>query len=270
MLQKYFKIVQRSLDSIHLEWDKASGAQRPSDWLPAQVPNSITASTTTTTTATTTAATTTTSSTTTTTAATTTTTEATTTTTTAPPLVTTKRADQNVLVAPGREIWNLTVKPNSNYANVSWKHNFPAGSSGFALEFTLDSNGTIKIVNVTQQPPIKVGDLMEGARYRLRVYSHEHHGISSESYTFETSTAYSKDQVDIATQGWFIGLMCAIALIILILLIVCFIKRSRGGKYPGEEPTARLNTRTHTRTHAHTHTIHTCTQTHTETDVFVN
>lgn len=41
------------------------------------------------------------------------------------------------------------------------------------------------------------------------------------------------DQVDIATQGWFIGLMCAIALIILILLIVCFIKRSRGGKYPG-------------------------------------
>uniref|UniRef100_A0A8C9ZEC5 Neural cell adhesion molecule L1 n=1 Tax=Sander lucioperca TaxID=283035 RepID=A0A8C9ZEC5_SANLU len=42
------------------------------------------------------------------------------------------------------------------------------------------------------------------------------------------------DQVDIATQGWFIGLMCAIALIILILLIVCFIKRSRGGKYPGK------------------------------------
>uniref|UniRef100_A0A8B9RM62 Neural cell adhesion molecule L1 n=1 Tax=Astyanax mexicanus TaxID=7994 RepID=A0A8B9RM62_ASTMX len=45
-------------------------------------------------------------------------------------------------------------------------------------------------------------------------------------------TAYSKDQVDIATQGWFIGLMCAIALLVLILLIVCFIKRSRGGKYP--------------------------------------
>ncbi|XP_018614181.1 neurofascin homolog (chicken) a isoform X14 [Scleropages formosus] len=44
--------------------------------------------------------------------------------------------------------------------------------------------------------------------------------------------AYSKDQVDIATQGWFIGLMCAVALLVLILLIVCFIKRSRGGKYP--------------------------------------
>ncbi|XP_039197052.1 neurofascin isoform X10 [Crotalus tigris] len=46
------------------------------------------------------------------------------------------------------------------------------------------------------------------------------------------TSAYTKNQGDIATQGWFIGLMCAIALLVLILLIVCFIKRSRGGKYP--------------------------------------
>uniref|UniRef100_A0A8C2BDD8 Neural cell adhesion molecule L1 n=1 Tax=Cyprinus carpio TaxID=7962 RepID=A0A8C2BDD8_CYPCA len=46
-------------------------------------------------------------------------------------------------------------------------------------------------------------------------------------------TAY-KEQEDIATQGWFIGLMCAVALLVLILLIVCFIKRSRGGKYAGK------------------------------------
>ncbi|XP_077386843.1 neurofascin homolog (chicken) a isoform X11 [Festucalex cinctus] len=52
-----------------------------------------------------------------------------------------------------------------------------------------------------------------------------------EESPFFANEAYI-DQVDIATQGWFIGLMCAIALIILILLIVCFIKRSRGGKYP--------------------------------------
>ncbi|XP_048193809.1 neuronal cell adhesion molecule isoform X12 [Perognathus longimembris pacificus] len=42
-------------------------------------------------------------------------------------------------------------------------------------------------------------------------------------------------QVDIATQGWFIGLMCAVALLILILLIVCFIRRNKGGKYPVKE-----------------------------------
>uniref|UniRef100_A0A8C9QY87 Neural cell adhesion molecule L1 n=1 Tax=Scleropages formosus TaxID=113540 RepID=A0A8C9QY87_SCLFO len=134
--------------------------------------------------------------------------------------------------APRRQIWNLTVEPNSNYADVSWKHNFPTNGSEFVLEFTLKSNGTVRSVPVKHQPPIKLAGLIEGARYQLRVYSHEHHGISSEYVDFETLAAYSKDQVDIATQGWFIGLMCAVALLVLILLIVCFIKRSRGGKYP--------------------------------------
>ncbi|XP_008820917.1 neural cell adhesion molecule L1-like protein isoform X2 [Nannospalax galili] len=40
---------------------------------------------------------------------------------------------------------------------------------------------------------------------------------------------------DISTQGWFIGLMCAIALLTLILLTVCFVKRNRGGKYSVKE-----------------------------------
>ncbi|XP_029947226.1 neurofascin homolog (chicken) a isoform X2 [Salarias fasciatus] len=156
-------------------------------------------------------------------------TEATTTTTPAV-LVTTKRPGQTVLVVPGLEIWNLTVEPNSNSAIVSWRHSFPASSSEFVIEFTLDSDKTVTNVPV-KQSPITVTDLIAGATYHLRVYSHELNGITSKNFTFKTKPAYI-DQVDIATQGWFIGLMCAIALIILILLIVCFIKRSRGGKYP--------------------------------------
>ncbi|XP_072340452.1 neuronal cell adhesion molecule a isoform X12 [Scyliorhinus torazame] len=52
---------------------------------------------------------------------------------------------------------------------------------------------------------------------------------------YEIADTMASRQVDIATQGWFIGLMCAIALLILILLIVCFIKRNKGGKYPVKE-----------------------------------
>lgn len=37
----------------------------------------------------------------------------------------------------------------------------------------------------------------------------------------------------ISTQGWFIGLMCAIALLTLIVLIACFVNRNKGGKYSG-------------------------------------
>uniref|UniRef100_A0A8C1EGF0 Neural cell adhesion molecule L1 n=1 Tax=Cyprinus carpio carpio TaxID=630221 RepID=A0A8C1EGF0_CYPCA len=95
---------------------------------------------------------------------------------------------------------------------------------------TVVGNGSMKSIQVNHQPPIKLAGLVAGAKYRLRVYSHEHNSISSNYVTFETGRAY-KEQEDIATQGWFIGLMCAVALLVLILLIVCFIKRSRGGKY---------------------------------------
>jgi neuronal cell adhesion protein len=36
---------------------------------------------------------------------------------------------------------------------------------------------------------------------------------------------------NVATAGWFIGMMLAIAFLILILIIICIIKRNRGGKY---------------------------------------
>uniref|UniRef100_A0A803YL49 Neuronal cell adhesion molecule n=1 Tax=Meleagris gallopavo TaxID=9103 RepID=A0A803YL49_MELGA len=52
---------------------------------------------------------------------------------------------------------------------------------------------------------------------------------------FHYRNTMASRQVDIATQGWFIGLMCAVALLILILLIVCFIRRNKGGKYPVKE-----------------------------------
>uniref|UniRef100_A0A668A0M1 Neurofascin n=1 Tax=Myripristis murdjan TaxID=586833 RepID=A0A668A0M1_9TELE len=72
-------------------------------------------------------------------------------------------------------------------------------------------------------------------RYRFSLAARTQVGIG-EWYTEEsphyTTEAYARDQVDITTQGWFIGIMCAVAVIVLILLIVCFIKRSRGGKYP--------------------------------------
>ncbi|XP_058647116.1 neurofascin homolog (chicken) a isoform X15 [Onychostoma macrolepis] len=63
---------------------------------------------------------------------------------------------------------------------------------------------------------------------RTQVGAGEVYAVESPHFANE---AY-KEQEDIATQGWFIGLMCAVALLVLILLIVCFIKRSRGGKYP--------------------------------------
>ncbi|CAO2636886.1 NFASC [Lemmus lemmus] len=169
--------------------------------------------------------------TTTTTAATTTTT---TTTTTESPPTTTIGTKIHETAPDEQSIWNVTVLPNSKWANITWKHNFRPGTD-FVVEY-IDSNHTKKTVPVkAQAQPIQLTDLYPGMTYTLRVYSRDNEGISSTVITFMTSTAYTNNQADIATQGWFIGLMCAIALLVLILLIVCFIKRSRGGKYPVRE-----------------------------------
>ncbi|KAL1021027.1 hypothetical protein UPYG_G00007780 [Umbra pygmaea] len=72
-------------------------------------------------------------------------------------------------------------------------------------------------------------------RYRFTIAARTSVG-EGESYSEEsphyTTEIYARDQVDLSTQGWVIGVMCAVALVVLILLVVCFIKRSRGGKYP--------------------------------------
>ncbi|XP_030076414.1 neurofascin isoform X2 [Microcaecilia unicolor] len=134
----------------------------------------------------------------------------------------------------GWSLWNVTALPNSNWANITWMHNFEPGTE-FVVEYT-NSNNTIRSIPVSGQlPSVQLADLTPGMTYRVRVYSKEYSTISSPYLIFETSSAYTKSQVDIATQGWFIGLMCAVALLVLILLIVCFIKRSKGGKYPVRE-----------------------------------
>ena len=40
---------------------------------------------------------------------------------------------------------------------------------------------------------------------------------------------------NVATAGWFIGMMLAIAFLLLALIFVCVMKRNRGGKYAVHE-----------------------------------
>ncbi|KFP83436.1 Neurofascin, partial [Apaloderma vittatum] len=132
----------------------------------------------------------------------------------------------------GSSIWDIRAMANSNWANITWSHNYSAGTD-FVVKY-ITSNKTEKSIPVKAQTPssVQLANLTPGMMYKLWVFP-TWSSPSEHSYiTFTTSSAYTKNHVDIATQGWFIGLMCAIALLVLILLIVCFIKRSRGGKYP--------------------------------------
>ncbi|XP_072700667.1 neurofascin isoform X6 [Ciconia boyciana] len=132
-------------------------------------------------------------------------------------------------------------QPNLESINLEWDHpEHPNGVlTGYNLRyqaFNGSKTGRTLVENFSPNQTrftLQRTDPISRYRFFLRARTQVGEGetIVEESPAL-LNEAYTKNHVDIATQGWFIGLMCAIALLVLILLIVCFIKRSRGGKYP--------------------------------------
>ncbi|XP_018427166.1 PREDICTED: neurofascin isoform X11 [Nanorana parkeri] len=134
---------------------------------------------------------------------------------------------------PNREIinleWSPPEHPNGNITGYNLRYQTFNGTR-FARAVVEVLSPNLTKYTLTRTDPL--------SRYRITLSARTQVGVG-EVVTVDTplrqDEAYTKNQVDIATQGWFIGLMCAVALLVLILLIVCFIKRSRGGKYPVRE-----------------------------------
>ncbi|XP_008565572.1 PREDICTED: neuronal cell adhesion molecule isoform X5 [Galeopterus variegatus] len=133
-------------------------------------------------------------------------------------------------------ISNLTAAAAETYANLSWEYEGPEHVNFYVEYGVAGSKEEWKkeIVNGSRSF-FGLKGLMPGTAYKVRVGAEGDSGFVSSEDVFETGPAMASRQVDIATQGWFIGLMCAVALLILILLIVCFIRRNKGGKYPVKE-----------------------------------
>ncbi|XP_066489493.1 neuronal cell adhesion molecule isoform X4 [Tiliqua scincoides] len=126
--------------------------------------------------------------------------------------------------------WGPPSQPNGILVGYTLKFQ-PINSThelGRLEEISIPANETMLILS----------NLNYSTRYKFYFYAQTSVGsgsqITEEAVTVMDEAKASR-QVDIATQGWFIGLMCAVALLILILLIVCFIRRNKGGKYPVKE-----------------------------------
>ncbi|XP_012576341.1 PREDICTED: neuronal cell adhesion molecule isoform X11 [Condylura cristata] len=140
------------------------------------------------------------------------------------------------------------VNPTLDSLTLEWDP--PSHPNGILTEYTLKYQ---PINNTHELGPLvdlkipanktrwTLKNLNFSTRYKFYFYAQTSAGsgsqITEEAVTTvdEGKMAMASRQVDIATQGWFIGLMCAVALLILILLIVCFIRRNKGGKYPVKE-----------------------------------
>ncbi|XP_077423617.1 neuronal cell adhesion molecule isoform X20 [Vanacampus margaritifer] len=141
---------------------------------------------------------------------------------------------------------SLTVT-NPNLDSLSLEWNPPRDRNGLLTGYNLkyhpvnNSNELgpeEELALAANETSVTLLNLKYSTRYKFYLNARTRKGpgpaVTQEAITIVDEAVASR-QVDIATQGWFIGLMCAIALLILILLIICFIQRNKGGKYPVKE-----------------------------------
>ncbi|CAN9516135.1 unnamed protein product [Ophioblennius macclurei] len=127
---------------------------------------------------------------------------------------------------------NISVSVGENSVNVTWIGKKRHRNVDFQIQYYSKKEGNKgkkkEKVNSSQSSHQLQG-LTPGTHYWLHfVYN------NSTFYEIEidtNGTEVTEVQPSFATQGWFIGVVSAIVLLLLILLILCFIKRSKGGKY---------------------------------------
>uniref|UniRef100_A0A8C6QK33 Neural cell adhesion molecule L1-like protein n=1 Tax=Nannospalax galili TaxID=1026970 RepID=A0A8C6QK33_NANGA len=138
------------------------------------------------------------------------------------------------------------IKVDKDTATLSWglPKKLNGNLTGYLLQYQIINDtyeiGELNDINITtpSKSSWHLSNLNATTKYKfyLRACTSKGCGkpISEESATLGEGK-YAGLYDDISTQGWFIGLMCAIALLTLILLTVCFVKRNRGGKYSVKE-----------------------------------
>ncbi|XP_025021052.1 neuronal cell adhesion molecule isoform X3 [Python bivittatus] len=136
---------------------------------------------------------------------------------------------------------------NQNLGSLTLEWGPPSHPNGVLVGYTLKFQpinsthelGHLEEINIpANETSLILSNLNYSTRYKFYFYAQTSVGAGSqitEEAVIIMNEAKASRQVDIATQGWFIGLMCAVALLILILLIICFIRRNKGGKYPVKE-----------------------------------
>ncbi|XP_015815440.3 neural cell adhesion molecule L1-like protein isoform X6 [Nothobranchius furzeri] len=116
--------------------------------------------------------------------------------------------------------------------------------TGYLLEYQLingtEEVGALQTIDINNPKTSKwvLRDLEPLSKYKLYLRSCTTKGcgpVVSEECTTDLETSLASVHGGISTQGWFIGLMCAIALLTLIVLIACFVNRNKGGKYSVKE-----------------------------------
>ncbi|XP_028040488.1 neuroglian-like isoform X2 [Bombyx mandarina] len=151
-----------------------------------------------------------------------------------------EQSTNNVLTAqpdvPAFETETLPGKEGTAHVIVRWIPSLD-GHAGthFVAWYRLKGHPDWQRTNdITEDDFVILTGLEPGQLYEVKVTVHDGHYFStSELRTVDTSIdgPIVKPDEKIATAGWFIGVMLALAFLLLLLVLVCVLRRNRGGKY---------------------------------------
>lgn len=121
--------------------------------------------------------------------------------------------------------------------------------SGYLLQYQLINETTLEVVdsqevNITgaETTQWQLLGLEGGSLYRFQLSACTQTGcgppLAQESRTPAIGLPISQ-RSDFSTQGWVIGTLCAVALLTLVALMACFVRKNKGGKYAGTPPPQR-------------------------------
>uniref|UniRef100_A0A8B9ZJC5 Neural cell adhesion molecule L1-like protein n=1 Tax=Anas platyrhynchos TaxID=8839 RepID=A0A8B9ZJC5_ANAPL len=116
--------------------------------------------------------------------------------------------------------------------------------TGYILQYQIINEtheiGPLSDISVANRSTLswRLSGLSASTKYKFYVKACTAKGcgnpVTEEGLTMAQGT-YAGIYDGISTQGWFIGLMCAVALLTLLLLTICFVRRNKGGKYSVKE-----------------------------------
>ncbi|XP_037832766.1 neural cell adhesion molecule L1-like protein isoform X3 [Kryptolebias marmoratus] len=146
-------------------------------------------------------------------------------------------------VAPVQNIpalLNISSYVSDTFAKISWTTEEEQEDFQLYVAYMNKRDGNWHLseaVNTSQNFHI-IDGLKPGTLYTVRLMAKK---LLDNANLFEDViqtrvTGVTSRMDGISTQRWFIGTLCAVALLTLIVLMACFVRKNKGGKYAGTPP----------------------------------
>uniref|UniRef100_A0A4W6CAE4 Cell adhesion molecule L1-like b n=1 Tax=Lates calcarifer TaxID=8187 RepID=A0A4W6CAE4_LATCA len=133
---------------------------------------------------------------------------------------------------------NISSYVSDTFAKISWTAREEQQDSQLYVAYMNNRDGNWWIseaVNTSQSFHI-IDGLKPGTVYTVRLMAKR---LLDNASIFEEviqTRVKGERRETCSRSGWFIGTMCAVALLTLVALMACFVRRNKGGKYAGTPP----------------------------------